>query len=116
MELPAQTVLFHEAIGGRPQTLDALLAVGRSRHVSVAESAVGHQSEDVVSDWTHDVGVVVEAPDVAQAGKYRLVVDRPGVESAHVSIADRLEASDAGNGRPIEERRDLERDALEEQQ
>lgn len=114
---PLPKVSFcHVLFDGRPQSGDARLIFPCHQGVGVADPTVGHHPENIVTDWMQYERVVVQSPDVTQTGEYRLVIDRLGVEPAHVTIADLLEAYFSRYGGPVDERWNVEGDALEEQQ
>ena len=64
LELGSDGALAHVVSDSRPKTDDARSIVRDDSRVAVLDATVAHQSEDVVTDRTRDVRVVVQSPDV----------------------------------------------------
>ena len=63
-ELGSDAALAHVVTGGFPKTYNARCAIIDYCCVTVLDATAAHKSEDVVADWTYDVGVVVQSPDI----------------------------------------------------
>jgi len=92
LELGSDGTLVHKVGDGRPQPDDARPIVSDDHREAVLDTTVAHQSEDVVTDWSGDVRVIIESPDILKADENWLLVQRLGVETTHVTITNSLEA------------------------
>jgi len=87
-ELGHDVVLSRVVGDGRPQSMDA--PVVKDYRVAILDTTVAHESEDVVADSSEDEGVVVQSPEVLQADEDRLLVQKLGLETRHMTIANIL--------------------------